>query len=569
MSAEAFRRARQFLLDHCSDAPTAVREFRWPQLDTFNWALDWFDPYAQGNERPALWVEAEGGTVQKLSFQEMSERSNRVAAYLRELGVQRGDRMLLMLPNDVPIWETMLAAMKLGAVVIPATMLLSEDDLRDRLVRGDVRHIVADSSQASKFEGLLDGQTRIAAGDEVPGWHRYHDAYRADAAFRPDGVTRATDPLLLYFTSGTTSEPKLVLHSHQSYPVGHLSTMYWIGLQEGDVHLNVSSPGWAKHAWSSFFAPWNAGATVFVYQYDRFDAARTLDVLGRCGVTTMCAPPTVWRLLIGQDLAASPVKLREIVSAGEPLNPKVIDALEAAWGIRPRDGYGQTETTAQVANPPGQPLKVGSMGRPLPGYPVVLLDRDGHEIDGEGEGEIALRLGDQRPVALMQEYADDPERTRDALGGTHYRTGDVAARDADGYLTYIGRADDVFKSADYRISPFELESFIIKHEAVVEAAVIPSPHPTRLSVPKAVLVVREGYEPGPELARHIFAYIREHLSPFKRIRRIEFGELPKTISGKIRRVELRSAESGRPEDRRPMEFWEEDFREEGAEDDDE
>lgn len=560
MPDTTFTSARQCLLDHRSDLDTAVADFSWPELDRFNWALDWFDVHAADNDRPALWIEADHGTVAKLSFDELSRRSNQVANFLRGQGVSRGQRVLLMLPNVVEIWETMLAAMKLGAVVIPATTLLSRQDLHDRIERGGVDHVVTETDHAQRLDELLGDQGRVVVGEPATGWTSYADADQAHDEFVADGVTRASDPLLLYFTSGTTSEPKLVLHSHESYPVGHLSTMYWLGLGEGDIHLNVSSPGWAKHAWSSVFAPWNAGATAFVYQYDRFDATAALEVISRCGVTGMCAPPTVWRLLIEADLAGTEVALRELVSAGEPLNPKVIDALADAWGIQPRDGYGQTETTAQIANTPGQPIKPGSMGRPLPGYAVTLVDAAGDEVAGTGEGQIALRLGEDRPVGLMQGYAGDDQRTGEALGGEFYLTGDVAERDADGYYTYVGRADDVFKSSDYRISPFELESVIIRHEAVTEAAVIPSPHATRLSVPKAVLTLRAGYEPGPELAADIFAWLREELSPFKRIRRIEFAELPKTVSGKIRRVELRQAEQGDVDQRGPQEYWEEDFR---------
>jgi acetyl-CoA synthetase len=363
--------------------------------------------------------------------------------------------------------------------------------------------------------------------------------------------------MLLYFTSGTTAQPKLVLHTHASYPVGHLSTMYWIGLRERDVHLNISSPGWAKHAWSSVFAPWNAGATVFVYNTARFDPRRTLDTLVRCGVTTLCAPPTVWRMLIGEDLSTYKVALRELVSAGEPLNPEVIERVRRAWGITIRDGYGQTETTAQVGNPPGQEVQFGSMGRPLPGYRVVLLDPEGNESD---EGEISLSL-DPRPLGLMVGYLDDEVRSAECMRDGYYHTGDVARRDANGYITYVGRADDVFKSSDYRISPFELESALVEHPLVAEAAVVPSPDDVRLSVPKAFLVLRGDAPPSRESALEILRFVRERLAPYKRVRRIEFADLPKTISGKIRRVELRALEERRRAEggRGTLEFWEQDF----------
>ena len=401
--------------------------------------------------------------------------------------------------------------------------------------------------------------SRIVVGDEVAGWIPYAGAAAAAARFDPDGPTHATDPFLLYFTSGTTAQPKMVLHSHQSYPVGHLSTMYWIGLQPGDVHLNISSPGWAKHAWSCVFAPWNAGATIFIPNHARFDAKQTLALLVRCAVTTLCAPPTVWRLLILENLKSYPVKLRELVSAGEPLNPEVIEQARAAWGLTIRDGYGQTETTCLIGNSPGQPVKVGSMGRPLPGYRIALVDSDGNE-DNEGEIGIALK---PEPVGLMTGYIDNPERTAGRLDGDYYRTSDVAARDADGYYWYIGRADDVFKSSDYRISPFELESALLEHEAVAEAAVVPSPDAIRLSVPKAFVVLKPGVEPSRVTALAILRSMRERLAPYKRIRRIEFTDLPKTISGKIRRVELRRVEIERRarNERDAKEFWESDFPE--------
>ncbi len=335
------------------DVAAARALFRWPVLDRFNWALDYFDHLAAGNDVPALRFVGPDGLDTSISFAALSARSNQVANHLRALGVRRGDRILLLLGNVQPLWEAMLAVMKLGAVVIPATTMLTEDDLRDRFQRGRVRHVIAAGELAPRFTAIEGEYTRIAVGGAA-GWRRFEDAYRADPAFTPDGETLATDPLLLYFTSGTTSKPKLVLHSHQSYPVGHLTTMFWIGLRPGDVHLNISSPGWAKHAWSSFFAPWNAGATIMILNQPRFDAPHLLAVLDQARVTTFCAPPTVWRMLVQTDLSAHPVHLTEAVAAGEPLNPEVIERVQAAWGVAIRDGYGQTETTLQIGNTPGQ-----------------------------------------------------------------------------------------------------------------------------------------------------------------------------------------------------------------------
>ncbi len=558
---DTFLQARDQLLALREDYETAAREFRWPALPDFNWALDYFDVAARDNDAPALWLVEEDGRELKLSWRQVSARSNQVANHLRALGVRRGDRILVMLPNHVALWETMLAGMKLGAVLIPATLLLSSDDLADRLQRGNARFVIAAAAETAKFAPYAGQFTGLAVGGTAAGWLPFEDAYTAPATFAADSATHADDPLLLYFTSGTTSKPKLVLHTHRSYPVGHLSTMYWLGLQPGALHYNISSPGWAKHAWSCFFAPWTAGATIFIYNYNRFDARAVLDVLVRCGVSSLCAPPTVWRMLVQKDLAAWPVQLRELIGAGEPLNPEIIERVRRAWGLTIRDGYGQTETTAQIGNPPGQPLKTGSMGRPLPGYCIALLDVDGRPAD---EGEIAIAL-EPRPAALMPGYLDDPDKTAAAMRDGWYRTGDVAMRDADGYYTYVGRADDVFKASDYRISPFELESALIEHPAIAEAAVVPSPDPLRLAVPKAFVVLREGHAPSRELARDILQFARKRLAPYQRVRRIEFHELPKTISGKIRRVELRRLESAARDDaRRPGEYWEQDFRELGA-----
>jgi acetyl-CoA synthetase len=555
-SLARFTDARDRLLQQREDYDAARQSFRWPHLDTFNWALDYFDGMATGNDRPGLRVVDDAGGEERLSFADLSRRSDQVANFLRGLGVRRGDRILVMLGNETPLWETMLAAMKLGAVIIPATTLLTSDDLRDRFDRGHVRHVVVGAEHTGKFEPLPGTYTRIVVRGSAAAWHPFDAAYTQPAVFHPDGPTRASDPLLLYFTSGTTAQPKLVLHTHQSYPVGHLSTMYWLGLRPGDVHLNISSPGWAKHAWSCFFAPWNAGATVLVYNYARFSARDMLDVIVRCDVTTLCAPPTVWRMLIQEDLNRYPVRVRELVSAGEPLNPEVIAQVRAAWHITIRDGFGQTETSAVVGNSPGQPVKPGSMGRPLPGFAVDLVGADGQPAN---EGEICLRL-DAHPVGLMQEYADDPAKTAEVMRDGYYHTGDVARRDADGYVTYVGRADDVFKASDYRISPFELESVLLEHPAVAEAAVVPSPDSLRLAVPKAFVTLRAGHRPTRELAREIFVFLRRSVAPYKRVRRIEFSDLPKTISGKIRRVDLRQAEAGHSAgSRNALEFFEEDF----------
>ena len=555
----AFLEARDFLQGHRDDYAIAYEQFRWPQLTDFNWALDYFDGYARGNQKPALWIVDENGSELRLSYEQMSHRSNQVANFLRQQGVRRGDRIIVMLPNVVAMWEVMLASMKLGTVVIPAATLLTPDDLKDRLTRGQGRHVITMAAFTERFSELGGDYSRIVVDEPVEGWISYSDAYQEAETYVPDAPTKATDPMLLYFTSGTTAQPKLVLHTHRSYPVGHLSTMYWIGLRTDDIHLNISSPGWAKHAWSSFFAPWNAGATIFVHNYARFEAKKTLEVISGCGVTTLCAPPTVWRLLVLEDLGAYPIKLKELVGAGEPLNPEVIEKVRQAWGLTIRDGFGQTETVLVIGNFPGQPVKPGSAGVAAPGHEIVLLDAQGNETT---DGEICLRLN-PAPISLMAGYVDDPERTASVMEGGYYHTGDIASRDADGYYTYVGRSDDVFKSSDYRLSPFELESALIEHPNVAEAAVVPAPDAIRWNVPKAYITLKPGVVPSKAVAQEIFVFIRKRLGPYKRIRRIEFSELPKTISGKIRRTQLRSVEkTERPvESRREFEYWEEDFQE--------
>ncbi|GAA1460863.1 AMP-binding protein [Williamsia maris] len=534
-----FRAARDLLLTHSDDYDAAVAQFTWPVLDEWNWARDWFDVVAAGNDSPALWIVEEDGSEAKVSYAEMSARSDQVAGWLRDTGIAPGDRILLMLANQVELWEVMLAAMKLGAVVIPATTLLAEADIADRIERGGVSHVIARSELAAAFDAVGARHTRIAVGEPVPGWTDYADSRSADTEFVASHTTRADDTLLLYFTSGTTSKPKLAEHTHASYPVGHLSTMYWIGLRPGDIHLNVSSPGWAKHAWSNVFAPWNAQACVFIYNYARFDAAALMAQMQRCGVSSFCAPPTVWRMLIQSDLGLLTTPPRVAVGAGEPLNPEVIERVRAQWGVTIRDGFGQTETTVQIANSPGQPLKSGSMGRPCPGYVIELVDPATGEA-GVAEGEICIDLA-HRPLGLMTGYHGDAEKTATAMAGGYYHSGDVGSRDDEGYITYVGRTDDVFKSSDYRISPFELESVLLEHDAVVEAAVVPAPDALRLSVPKAYIVLAPGWDATQETARAIFEHSRTHLAGYKRVRRIAFAELPKTISGKIRRVELRNA----------------------------
>jgi len=554
-----FLNARDLLLRYRTDYLQAYQHFSWPSLQYFNWASDYFDRLARNNSNTALWIVNEDGTERRFTFEEMSRRSSQTAAFLLKHGVRPGTRILMMLPNTVAIWEIMLAAMKIGAVLVPVSTLLTAEELRDRVLRSSVTHIVTDMERSSRFADIGGAQTRIMAEGTMTGWIDYTEAYdEQPAALSGEAAIPINSPYLLYFTSGTTSQPKLVVHSRESYPVGHLATMYWIGLQPGDLHMNISSPGWAKHAWSSFFAPWNAGATIFVYNYNRFDPKKTLDTIARYGVSTLCAPPTVWRILIQQPLASYSVSLREIVSAGEPLNPEVIAQVRSAWGITIRDGYGQTETVATIGNCPGQTVQEGFMGKPTPGHKILLVAVDGRE--GQ-EGEICLSR-DSKPHSLMTGYLTGQLDDEQSAGSGLYRTGDIARKDEGGCFNYIGRVDDVFKSSDYRISPFELESVLLECPLVAEAAVVPSRDAKRGDVPKAFLLLAPGAEASRANAREIFRFIRSRIAPFKRIRRIEFRDLPKTISGKIRRAELRRIEAtGEITSRAANEFCEEDFPE--------
>src|SRR3954469_3533836 len=559
-ATDVYRAARDQLLALHGDHAKAVDEFRWPEFDgPFNWAVDWFDAYARGNDGTALHVVEEDGRTARYSFDTMVRRSDQVAAWLRSHGVAKGDHVVLMLGNQVELWESMLAVLKLGAVIMPTTTALGPADLVDRIERGGAKHVIVNAAQCGTFDRVPGDYTRIAVGEAPEGWLAYTGTQDADDVPTAHPGTLPGDPLLLYFTSGTTSRPKLVEHTQVSYPVGHLSTVYWLGLRPGDVHLNISSPGWAKHAWSCFFAPWIAEATIYLYNYTRFDAAALLGRIREDGVTTFCAPPTVWRMLIKADLSGGPGAIREAVAAGEPLNPEVIEQVKSQWGLTLRDGYGQTETTASVGNTPGSVVKPGSMGRPLPGVPVVLVD----PVTGElaDEGEICLDLA-ASPLTLMTGYQGDPERNAEAMAGGYYHPGDVAQRDPEGYIPYIGRTDDVFKASDYKISPFELESVLIEHPAVTEAAVVPVPDPLRSAVPKAYVALAPGHEPSRETALEILRHARENLAPFLRVRKIEFYELPKTISGKIRRVELRQREVDlSPSGGSPNEFSDTDFPE--------
>lgn len=549
---DQYRQARDVLLAHRTDIEAARQEFSWPHFEHFNFALDWFDQVAASEARAdqdVLVILEEDGSRYSTTYAELSVRSSQVANWLRDLGVKRGDGIIVMLDNQYQLWETMLAAFKLGAILLPTTVMLGPDQIRERIERAEATWVVTNPGNTAKFDdvpgefSVITTSTDQLPDDAVHPQYRYADADRAPTQFEVTEATPADDIALIYFTSGTTSRSKMVAHTHTTYPVGHLSTLYWIGLEPGDVHLNVASPGWAKHAWSNFFAPLIGEATIFLYNYARFDAEQLMAVMDAESVTSICAPPTVWRMLIQADLTKMVTPPKKVLAAGEPLNPVVIDAVNTAWNADIRDGFGQTETTLQIANTPGQNVKPGSLGRVLPGYDVVLIDPATDElIEGPEEGEVCLTI-DPRPAGLMAGYHKDPEKNAAAFRDGYYRTGDIMSRDEDGVYTYVGRADDVFKASDYKLSPFELESAIIEHPGVSEAAVVPSPDPIRLSVPKAYVVLANGYQPDAQTAQDILAFVANKLPPYAKIRRLEFSELPKTISGKIRRVELRNKEA--------------------------
>lgn len=524
-----------------------------PQPEFFNWTADIFEDLhvATHPGKPAL-VLADDAGHQQLTYAELAARANRLLGYWRQQGVGPQAAVLLMVPTCAELWDTYLAGIKGGQVLIPAASILSVRDLEYRFGRLLPAVVIADDENAAKIDaaeralGQRIGLKMLVGGPAAsrPGWVGFGAtaALPAQAAAAP---TRPDDPLFLFFTSGTTGLPKVVTHTHFSYPVGHLSTAAWLGIRPTDRHCNIAQPGWAKFAWSSFFAPLSVGATLVVYQGGgRFAAPPLLAALARERVSTFCAPPTVLRLLILENLAAYKFSFRECVSAGEPLNPEVIQAWQRGTGIGLRDGYGQTESTALIYNLPGSAVRLGSMGRPSFLYDIEIADDDGIVQPDLAEGHITVRTDTGRPNGIFKEYFGEPERRASVFRHGRYYTGDKAYRDADGYLWFVGRDDDVIKSSDYRVGPFEVESALLEHPAVVEAAVVGVPHPIKGHEIKAFIILTPGTAPTPALAQELFAFSREHLAPYKMPRILEFvAELPKTISGKIRRVELRAREA--------------------------
>ncbi|MFE5944364.1 acyl-CoA synthetase [Streptomyces sp. NPDC056480] len=551
---EEYRAARDLLLRLRGDREAARAAFRWPRALHFNWALDWFDAIAEGNDRPALELLGHPGpdggvpVVDRASFAELSARSDALATALRAHGVVRGDRVLILLGTRVELWETLLGCVKLGAVVVPGYQDLTAAEAADRIDRGGIRHVVSAPELISLIDelpgaGAVPGVRMAVGGAHRAGWVPYPDTRGPGRPrFVPDGPTRAADPSFCYFTSGTTSLPKLVEHSHAGYGVGHLSSLYWSGLRPGDRHLNLSAPGWAKHSWSSFFVPWAAEATVLAPPDGGLPPAVLPGALAAHRVTSFCAPPSAWRSLLPyvSGGAAAP-RLREATAAGEPLTAETVRRIETAWGVRVRDGYGQTEATALIGRAPGGAEPLAPLGHPLPGYRIVLRDPETGER-GES-GEVCVDLT-ERPPGLMRGYAGLPERTAEVFADGLYRTGDRGERCADGSIRLLGRMDEVFKSHGHRVSPMEIEAVLRTHPEVADAAVVPCEDPEGGLAPYAVVELRP--ERGESIAEargrvgaELLALAAERLAPVFVPRGVEvIARLPRTRSGKVRRSEL-------------------------------
>lgn len=560
-----FLNARDCLLN-ASSYEQAKAQFTWPKMKEFNWAFDYFDTLSGKCSNPALVYVDDKEIERKVSFREMKDRSNKVANFLTNLGLRKGERIMLMLPSSVELFEVFLGAMKTGCIIIPASTLLTSEDIQDRVTRGRVRCIFADAELTSRIGGVTTGNSvsKVSVNGRSNGWIDYADVDGQNPHFSSKESFTPEDGLLIYFTSGTTAKPKLVLQTHGSYPIGHLTTMYWIGVGKGELHYNISAPGWAKYAYSTIFGAWNAEATSFLYNYSgRFDAKHVLRTIENFEVKTLCAPPTVWRFLLLENLKDCRFSLKQLVSAGEPLNPEIIRKVQDGTGLAIREGYGQSETTIQAGIFPGMEVRLGSMGVEAPGFEIGILSDDYTLVPAKQEGNLAIRVKPDRPMGLMEGYIDPREKNREVFVGDWYLTGDLAFRDSEGYLWFIGRADDVFKSSDYRISAFEVESELMVHPSITEVAVVASPDRLRGYVPKAYLLLKPDQSPSKELALEIFNFTRQRMAPYKRPRIIQFvNELPKTVSGKIKRMELRDVETELRETgtRNKDEYFESDFK---------
>ena len=532
------------------DYASARRDFRWERPEHFNFATDVIDRHAaERPQAPALQWSDEFGRSQRFTFQELKERSLHAARFLAGLGLKRGDRAFILMPRVPEWWFLVLGCIRAGIVFMPGTPMLTAKDIRYRLEASRAKAVLTDASCLDRFEGVRDAPgvaTWVSTGEAPAPWTRYVSEALPQAQATPFPPTRADDALLIYFTSGTTGMPKMVQHTQASYGQGHLITgRYWLDLKPDDRHLTLSDTGWAKCAWGKLFGPWSEGACNVVYDFrGRFDPVALLKVLERECVTTFCAPPTAWRALVLQDLKAVDLSsLRHTVSAGEPLNPEVIETWKEATGLFIREGYGQTETVVIVGMFPSLPPRMGSMGKPSPGFTVGIINEQGEEVADGQEGDIAVRVKPERPVGLFQGYLNDDAANAASSRGDWYVTGDRAVRDAEGYLWFVGRSDDVIKTSGYRVGPFEVESALLEHPAVAESAVIGVPDDKIGQRIKAYVLLTPGHTASPALAQELQEFVKKTTAPYKYPREIEFvAELPKTVSGKIRRAELRATQ---------------------------
>ncbi|WP_165876253.1 AMP-binding protein [Heliophilum fasciatum] len=531
------------------DYDKTYAEFQWPHYETYNFSRDVIDRWAEDPNKLALWWVDDHQNEVKMTFREVSEAAQKFCNVLQSQGIGKGDVVILILPRLVEWWVINIACLRIGAVVSPGTTQLTAKDLRFRLQTAEAKCVITNETLAGRIDEVIGEcptvQSRIILNSHREGWLNYHEAMVDASPEFPAVDLGANDNAILYFTSGTTGNPKMTVHTHTSYPVGHMVTgKYWLDLTPDDLHWNLSDTGWAKAAWSSLFGPWICGAALFIHHNDRFDPKQTLEFMGKYPITTFCGAPTIYRMLVLEDLKAYTFPtLRHCVGAGEPLNPEVISVWQEATGLTIRDGYGQTESVLLVCSFPAFEPRFGSMGKPTPGFDVQVIDEDGNILPTNREGDIAVRVKPNRPVGLFKEYWKDPAKTAAVYRGDWYLTGDRAYRDEDGYFWFVGRADDVILSAGYRIGPFEVESALLEHDAVAESAVVASPDELRGEIVKAFVVLAPGYSPSEALVKELQDYVKKVTAPYKYPRAIEFvTSLPKTISGKIRRVELRNME---------------------------
>jgi acetyl-CoA synthetase/medium-chain acyl-CoA synthetase len=523
--------------------------FKFDVPEYFNWARDIFDKWGEDPEKLALWLVDDFGNEEKLTFAEMTAQSKRLANVFKANGIQEGDKVIVLLGRIPAWWVTILACLRSGAIVSPGTLQLTPKDIQYRFEASRAVAIISDEANAPKVDAVADKcptlKTKIVVGQR-DGWLSFYgEMDKAPADFEAAN-TKSDFTSILYFTSGTTGMPKMTVHTHASYGLGHTITgKFWLDLKPDDLHWNLSDTGWAKAAWSSFFGPWNCGAATFAHSTTgKFDARQTLEMLSKYPITTLCGPPTAYRVFVLEDLKKYDFKtLRHCVAAGEPLNPEVISVWKEATGNLIYDGYGQTETVLLVGNFPCNEVKPGSMGKMSPGFYIGIVDEEGNEVPAGKEGDIAVRVSPDRPVGLFREYYEEPERTAGTMRGDWYITGDRGVKDEDNYIWFVGRADDVILTSGYRIGPFEVESALIEHPAVAESAVVASPDEVRGEIVKAFVILAPGYTGSPELVRELQDFVKNVTAPYKYPREIEFVDsLPKTISGKIRRIELRDME---------------------------